>query len=84
MTTNSELASEVITALDNGKKISAIKTLRALRNIGLKEAKELVDVYLQTHPETQASVQKSGSNNSLVVLIILGTVAYFIYNFLIK
>jgi len=84
MTSSTELEPDVIAELNNGRKIAAIKKLRASRNIGLKEAKELVDEYLATHPETSTIVQKSGSGSGLGVLVIGGIAAYFIYTFIFK
>lgn len=40
------LEPEIIEILKMGKKIKAIKKLRELRNIGLKESKDIVDNYL--------------------------------------
>ena len=80
----SELEPEVLKALNSGRKIEAIKTLRALRGIGLKEAKELVDAYSDQHNLTDLSVQKVGSNNSIVAVIFLGVVGFLIYHFLLQ
>lgn len=76
-----ELEPEVLTALNGGRKIDAIKTLRALRGIGLKEAKELVDEYSEQHNLTDSSVQKVSSNNGLIGLVFLGVTGYLVYYF---
>lgn len=78
MTANTELEPDVINELNNGRKIAAIKKLRALRNIGLKEAKELVDDYLSLHPELDVTVQRSGGSG-FIVFIILVVTGYFFY-----
>jgi len=78
MASNTELEADVIAELNNGRKIEAIKKLRALRNIGLKEAKELVDNYVSLHPELDLTVQRSGSSG-FIVLIILAVAGYFFY-----
>lgn len=83
MSETSELEPEVLKALNSGRKIDAIKTLRSLRGIGLKEAKELVDAYSDQHNLTDSSVQKVGSNNGVVAVIFLGVVGYLIYHFLL-
>jgi len=80
----SELEPEVLKALNSGRKIEAIKTLRALRGIGLKEAKELVDAYSDQHNLTDSSVQKVSSNNGIVAVIFLGVVGFLIYHFLLQ
>jgi len=78
MTSSTELEPDVIAELNNGRKIAAIKKLRASRNIGLKEAKELVDDYLSSHPELDVTVQRTGGSG-FIVFIILAVAAYFFY-----
>jgi ribosomal protein L7/L12 len=41
-----DLPPQVVAALERGQKIEAIKLLRELKGIGLKEAKEAVDDYM--------------------------------------
>jgi len=83
MTSSTELEADVIAELNNGRKIEAIKKLRALRNIGLKEAKELVDNYVSLHPELDLTVQRSGGSG-FIVFIILAVAAYFFYTTMTK
>ena len=79
MTTGSGLSAEALAALHEGRKIDAIKILRAERGLGLKEAKEEVDAYLRNHPEL-AAMQKSGSSfGCLVVIAVIGIAAYLLY-----
>lgn len=78
MASNTELEPDVIAELNNGRKIEAIKKLRASRNIGLKEAKELVDNYVSLHPELDVTVQRTGGSG-FIVFIILAVAAYFFY-----
>ena len=78
MVSNTELEPDVIAELNNGRKIEAIKKLRGSQNIGLKEAKELVDHYLSSHPELDVTVQRSGGSG-FILFIILAVAAYFIY-----
>jgi ribosomal L7/L12-like protein len=82
MASSTELEPEVIAELNNGQKIEAIKKLRVLRNLGLKDAKELVDLYLSLHPELDVTVQRSG-RSGFIVLIILAVAAYFFYTIMI-
>ena len=42
-----QLPPEVVEALGRNEKIQAIKRLRELRGLGLKDAKELVDAFLK-------------------------------------
>lgn len=81
MTTTTELEPEVVQALQSGRKIEAIKKLRALRGIGLKEAKELVDLYAAQHNITDPSVQKVNAGNGIVLLVVLGVAGYFLYKY---
>jgi ribosomal protein L7/L12 len=46
----SDLPKAAVDALWQGNVIEAIKVVRQERNIGLKEAKHLVDVYLTSQP----------------------------------
>ena len=50
------LPDAAIAALQRGNKIAAIKALRIGRNMGLKEAKAMVDDYVLGRPELQQSV----------------------------
>ena len=79
MSVNIEFEPEVLTALNAGRKIDAIKTLRSLRGIGLQEAKELVDSYDDKQASEGASVQKVDSNFSVVKLLLVGLVIYLVY-----
>jgi uncharacterized membrane protein YukC len=78
MTSNTELEPDVIAELNIGRKIEAIKKLRALLNIGLKEAKKLIDNYVSLHPELDVTVQRS-SGSGFLVLIVLAVAAYIFY-----
>ena len=78
---NSELEPEVVAAIQNGQKIAAIKKLRELRGLGLKEAKEMVDSYCSKNNIATPSVQKLNSGNGLILLILIGVAGYFLYQF---
>jgi hypothetical protein len=77
-----ELEQEVIAAIESGQKIDAIKSLRRLRRIGLKEAKELVDLYCSQNSISTFPVQKEKSGSGFILLIILCIVGYGIYHYL--
>lgn len=62
---------EVINALWAGKKIDAIKLLREQQNIGLKEAKDMVDRYIASNPALNHQLQQSGNHGGLVWIIII-------------
>lgn len=85
---NRELEPEVIAALNDGQKIMAIKLLRGSRNIGLKQAKELVDQY--DGSESSASISRSNqgnavvivkSNNTIVLVVFIVVALFLIYQF---
>jgi ribosomal protein L7/L12 len=84
MSDNIELEPEVLAAINSGRKIEAIKELRSLRGIGLKEAKGLVEAYSEIHSPKDASVEKVRSSNGVIGLIIFGVAFYLLYNFIIK
>ena len=74
-----ELDAEVVSLLQQGKKIEAIKKLRELKTMGLKEAKEEVDAYCSENAISNASVTKVGSGNGFVYLLVLGLIAYLLF-----
>ena len=51
-----QLSTAAISALHHGNKIEAIKIVREERHIGLKEAKDVVDDYVRSHPGVQSSL----------------------------
>lgn len=82
-----ELEPEIIAALESGKKIDAIKKLRELRGLGLKESKELVDLYIdQNRSQSSFSASShpdasSGIGSKIGFILLLGAICYFIYKF---
>nr|WP_298166805.1 ribosomal protein L7/L12 [uncultured Pseudomonas sp.] len=69
------LPPEVMAALERGHKIEAIKLLRELKGVGLKEAKDAVDRYKPGRSSMAAdSVVRPGSNgySPLLWLVLLG------------
>lgn len=86
---NPELEAEVIAEIEMGKKVTAIKMLRELRGIGLKEAKDIVDSYARANQGSVASPNgsiemvesSSGFGAKIGLTIVFGLICYFIYNF---
>ncbi len=74
-----QLEAPVVAALTSRRKIEAIKLLREQRSIGLKEAKELVELYARQH--NIATSTNSGSPSAWVFLILLAISAYFSYQY---
>lgn len=65
-----QLEQEVLDALHAGRKVEAIKQLRHHRNIGLREAKDIIDNYTAQHPELLPPTQ--GAISKIIGLIIVG------------
>ena len=77
------LPHEVVAALERGRKIEAIKLLRELKGVGLKEAKDAVDRYKSERSPMSGSVVQPGTGGRaalfwLALLALLGmAVAWF-------
>jgi len=75
-----QLPSAAVAAIQQGNKIAAIKIIRAERGLGLKEAKDLVDAFVEADPVLRDRVkQKSGSGFGIVLLIIAGAAAFWFF-----
>lgn len=69
------LPPEVLAALERGQKIEAIKLMRELKGVGLKEAKEAVDGYKPERQLGDVSVVQPGGHGGifwLLGLLVLG------------
>jgi hypothetical protein len=78
-----ELPEEVLTAIQAGRKIEAIKLLRERHSLGLKEAKKLVDAYLAGHPASAASRRGEGGPGiaPLLLAAVATAAAYLLYRY---
>ncbi len=65
---NPELPADVMEALHSGQTILAIKRLRAATGMGLKEAKDAVDAYANSHPNL-APPKPTGSGLSVIIAL---------------
>ena len=70
-------------ALYSGRKIEAIKQLRELSGLGLKESKDIID-RLETelraaHPEKFAPARKDGAGCILVLVLLAAAVGLFFW-----
>ena len=74
-----DLDPDVVGLLKKGRKIEAIKKLREIRNIGLQEAKEIVDAYTETSTDPDIGIHKTKSSNGWILLLVLGGIGYLIY-----
>lgn len=74
-----DIPAEVVAAIQAGHKIQAIKRLREVRGIGLKEAKQAVEAYMQANP---SPIQPSGnSGGALIYIALFLAIAYVAYQF---
>ncbi|MEJ2533654.1 MAG: ribosomal protein L7/L12 [Halioglobus sp.] len=83
MSTETELPDDVVVELEAGRKISAIKKLRTHRGIGLKDAKEIVDGYIEKHP-TNSTLQPPRAETGIgrIVTLVIGVgLIYAIYKY---
>jgi ribosomal protein L7/L12 len=83
MTTEIELPVDVIAEIQANRKVTAIKLLRSHQDIGLKEAKKIVDAYMDAHPSNNSSsAQESEGSFGRIVILALGVgVIYAIYSY---
>lgn len=80
-----QLPVAALTALRQGNKIEAIKVIREQQGIGLKEAKDRVDDYLNSQPARQSSVasaQSEAKRRSLLWLALIVAISLLAYYFL--
>lgn len=73
-------------AIHDGRKVDAIKQLRAEWKIGLKEAKEEVDHYVFNNPSLFPQAMPSagvGAGKIIIVIMIIAAVG-FLFNTLVK
>ena len=77
MSEEPELSPDVVESLRAGRKIEAIKMLRAQRGLDLAEAKEQVDLYIEEHPQAQSRRQHREMN--LIPLFLAAAIAIAAY-----
>ena len=80
---NHDLPSKAIAALEQGSKIEAIKSVRIARGVGLKEAKDIVEEFIERSPDIKhrmASANAESARNVLgwiILIAAIGAVAYY-------
>lgn len=81
--TSNELSAEALSALHAGRKIEAIKLVREQHGLGLKEAKQSIDLYLAAHPEiaTRPSSRAESGLGRLLLILLLFAIGYGVYRF---
>lgn len=80
---NPELPAEAITALERGNKIEAIKHVRLAHNVGLKEAKDIVEQYVETSPDMKLRMASTNSKNGIGIFLLIVLIGLAAYHFLI-
>lgn len=85
-TQSSSLPNAAVEMLWRGEVIEAIKLVRAERNLGLKEAKDLVDAYVRSQPslrqkmeQTQAEMWQKLKRGLRIALIFAAAALYFFF-----
>jgi ribosomal protein L7/L12 len=76
-----ELSVEAISALRQGYVIEAIKITRTTNKLDLKDAKQLVDAYLQQHPELKVRKSQMSQETALRLLVVLLGLALMLWFF---
>ena len=75
MLNDEDLPAEVIAALQAGRKVQAIKLLRQLEGLGLKEAKERVDAHMVKNPERYPQPESGSGGRFMFIALILLAIA---------
>jgi ribosomal protein L7/L12 len=78
MNSEPELPEDVLAAIRANRKIGAIKLLRGHHNIGLKEAKEIVDAHMEQHPSSAGS-RSQKAESGFAPLLYAGLVTGLLY-----
>jgi ribosomal protein L7/L12 len=76
-----ELSVEAISALKQGYVIEAIKITRTANKLDLKDAKQLVDAYLQQHPELKVRKPQMSQEATLRLFVALLGLALMLWFF---
>ena len=69
-----DLPPEILDAIHANRKIAAIKLLRAHQNLGLRDAKDIVDAYIAENPQLinrKPAAEGSGPGFLLLVCVLV-------------
>ena len=78
-----ELPIDAIAALHRGSKIDAIKCARVASGTGLKEAKDIVEHYIEMHPDIKSRMVAANMESAkislrwLVIIAVVGAAAFY-------
>ncbi|MBE0626791.1 MAG: ribosomal protein L7/L12 [Burkholderiales bacterium] len=82
---NQDIPGEAITALERGSKIDAIKCVRIARGVGLKEAKEIVEQFIDASPSVKSRMNSANAQSAkgglrwLFLITAIAVAAYLFY-----
>ena len=84
MNSEFKLPDDVLKAVHANRKIDAIKLLREHRNLGLKEAKHVIDAYMAKYPHLVSAgrLREESGPGRIVVTGVLVLIIYLAYRFL--
>jgi hypothetical protein len=77
-----EISDDVIAAVDNGRKIEAIKILRDETGLGLKEAKDVVDRLARSRKGESGvttPMQEEGGAGGMIRMVVLIAIILSVY-----
>ena len=74
-----KLSAQVLKAIHAGRKIEAFKLLREERELGLKEAKHIVDAYTTANPQLVVQRGSGGGLGVIVIILVIAALAYTAY-----
>jgi ribosomal protein L7/L12 len=72
------IPSQAIAELQQGRKIEAIRIVRAAQSLGLKEAKEMVEAYVETQPALKLALEAKNKEAKATLVRWLAVVAAMI------
>ena len=76
-----EFEKDVQAAIDQGKKVTAIKLLREHRGLGLREAKELIDGCATA---IDSPTDNTGSKKTIINSVVLALIGFAIYKIFVE
>jgi len=86
MTEEQQLSPEIYQLIAQGRKIAAIKLIRAETGLGLAEAKEIADVlsgHAAADPVPPPGMKEEGGAGGLLAIVVAILIAGLIYVFLV-
>jgi len=83
---NQDFPNEAVKALEHGSKVEAIKCIRIAYGVGLKEAKEIVEQFIERSPNVKNRMVSANAESAksglrwLLLIAAIGVVAYYFFN----